>query len=133
MPRGDRTGPSGFGPMTGRGAGFCAGYSMPGYMNPIPGGAGTGFGQGFGGRGGGRGWRNQYYATGLTGWQRAASGLPPAYAPVPPYPVAPPFAVPAAQIAPQQETDALKNQIKFMEESIKAAQERITQLEEKEQ
>jgi hypothetical protein len=24
------------------------------------------------GRGGGRGWRNQFYATGLTGWQRAA-------------------------------------------------------------
>ena len=133
MPRGDRTGPTGFGPMTGRAAGFCAGYSMPGYMNPIPGGAGTGFGQGFGGRGGGRGWRNQYYATGLTGWQRAASGFPSAYTPVPPYPVAPPFAVAPAQITPQQETDALKNQIQFMEESIKAAQERITQLEEKEQ
>ena len=29
------------------------------------------------GAGRGRGWRNQYYATGLTGWQRAAqaSGL----------------------------------------------------------
>ena len=23
MPRGDRTGPTGFGPMTGRGAGYC--------------------------------------------------------------------------------------------------------------
>ena len=133
MPGGDRTGPTGFGPMTGRAAGFCAGYAMPGYMNPIPGGVGTGFGQGFGGRGGGRGRRNSYYATGMTGWQRAASALPPAYTPVPPYPVAPPFAVPTAQITPRQETDALKNQIQFMEESIKAAQERITQLEEKEQ
>ena len=39
MPRGDRTGPAGLGPMTGRAAGFCAGYPMPGYMNPA-GGAG---------------------------------------------------------------------------------------------
>ena len=35
MPRGDGTGPAGLGPMTGRAAGFCAGYSVPGYMNPI--------------------------------------------------------------------------------------------------
>ncbi|MBN2461150.1 MAG: DUF5320 domain-containing protein [Candidatus Cloacimonetes bacterium] len=34
MPRGDRTGPDGFGPMTGRGAGYCAGYDRPGYANP---------------------------------------------------------------------------------------------------
>ena len=40
--------------MTGRGAGFCAGYSVPGYMNPI-GGYGRGWGRGRG-RGFGRGW-----------------------------------------------------------------------------
>jgi hypothetical protein len=40
MPRGDGTGPAGLGPMTGRAAGFCAGYSMPGYMNPVAGRAG---------------------------------------------------------------------------------------------
>jgi hypothetical protein len=39
MPFGDRTGPAGLGPMTGRAAGFCAGYPVPGYMNPA-GGAG---------------------------------------------------------------------------------------------
>lgn len=38
MPAGDGTGPLGFGPMTGRAAGYCAGYPVPGYMNPIPGG-----------------------------------------------------------------------------------------------
>jgi hypothetical protein len=54
MPRGDTTGPFGAGPMTGRGAGFCAGYSLPGYMNPI-GGYGRGWGRGRG-RGFGRGW-----------------------------------------------------------------------------
>ena len=37
MPAGDGTGPLGFGPMTGRAAGYCAGYPVPGYMNPIPG------------------------------------------------------------------------------------------------
>ncbi len=37
MPAGDGTGPFGLGPMTGRQAGYCAGYSLPGYINPIPG------------------------------------------------------------------------------------------------
>jgi len=35
MPFGDGTGPAGMGPMTGRAAGFCAGYSVPGYMNHV--------------------------------------------------------------------------------------------------
>ncbi len=79
MPAGDGTGPMGMGPMTGRAAGFCAGFGTPGYANPI---AGQGFGMGFGrgrgawGRGGGRGWRNPFHATGLSGWQRAAAGWP---------------------------------------------------------
>jgi hypothetical protein len=37
MPWGDGTGPMGLGPMTGRRAGFCAGFGMPG--------AGRGFGR----------------------------------------------------------------------------------------
>jgi len=40
MPRGDGTGPAGMGPMTGRAAGFCAGFPVPGYMNPVVGRAG---------------------------------------------------------------------------------------------
>ena len=40
MPAGDRTGPAGMGPMTGRAAGFCAGFGVPGYMNPAVGRAG---------------------------------------------------------------------------------------------
>ena len=64
MPFGDRTGPRGFGPMTGRAAGYCAGFPIPGYANPGP---GYGFGMGWGG---GRGWRHWYYATGLPGWAR---------------------------------------------------------------
>ena len=53
MPRGDKTGPWGAGPMTGRAAGYCAGYPVPGYMNPRRG-HGRGFGRGWG-RGFGRG------------------------------------------------------------------------------
>ena len=52
MPRGDGTGPMGMGSMTGRGAGYCAGFSAPGFMNPIGGRLGLGLGLG---RGGGRG------------------------------------------------------------------------------
>ncbi len=51
MPRGDRTGPWGQGPMTGRRAGYCAGYDVPGYLNDVP--AGRGWGSGWGR---GRGW-----------------------------------------------------------------------------
>ncbi len=32
MPRGDGTGPAGMGPMTGRGAGFCTGFRVPGRL-----------------------------------------------------------------------------------------------------
>jgi hypothetical protein len=41
MPRGDGTGPLGMGPMTGRAAGYCAGYPIPGFMNPYWGRAGV--------------------------------------------------------------------------------------------
>jgi len=50
MPRGDRTGPVGLGPLTGRAAGYCAGYQVPGYANPCFGRAW--FGHGYGRRGG---------------------------------------------------------------------------------
>ena len=49
MPGGDGTGPAGQGPMTGRRRGYCAGFNMPGFMNPGFGrGLGRGFGRGFG-------------------------------------------------------------------------------------
>ncbi len=67
MARGNGTGPMGMGSRTGRGAGFCNGYGMPGFMNVGRGRAG--FGRGFG-MGGGHGYRNQFYATGLPGWGR---------------------------------------------------------------
>jgi len=55
MPWGDRTGPLGLGPRTGRGLGYCSGYAYPGYMNPIYPFAGCGRGRSWGGRGPGLG------------------------------------------------------------------------------
>ena len=55
MPRGDGTGPMGMGSMTGRGAGYCAGFNTPGFANPAPR-MGMAFRRGVGfGRGRGRG------------------------------------------------------------------------------
>ena len=52
MPGGDRTGPAGRGPMTGRAAGYCSDYPEPGFANPRYG-FGRGIGRGFG-------WRDNY-------------------------------------------------------------------------
>jgi hypothetical protein len=58
MPGGDRTGPVGQGPRTGRGAGYCGPGDEPGFATAGGrGGFGFGRGRGFGaGRGFGRGW-----------------------------------------------------------------------------
>jgi hypothetical protein len=115
MPRGDGTGPLGFGPMTGRAAGYCAGYPVAGLMNRF-------FGRGFGRGGGGFGWRNRFYATGLTGRQRAGMGYPytPDYAA--PYPAAP---------TREQQIEALKGQAGYMESELEAVRKRIEALEAK--
>ena len=64
MSRGDRTGPSGEGPTTGRGMGYCTGNDHPGYMNSFSnrgGGYGRRFQGGPGyGRGAGLGFRGGY-------------------------------------------------------------------------
>ena len=119
MPGGDRTGPMGMGPMTGRAAGYCAGYPVPGFANAM---GGRGFGRG---RGGGRGRRNWFYATGLTGWQRAAQGWP-AYGAPPAYP--PPAAAPGPAVTGEQELDALKGQAEYFEDALAGIRRRIDEL-----
>ena len=116
MPGGDRTGPAGLGPMTGRAAGFCAGYPVPGYANPIGGRGFLGRGRGFGGGGWGR--RNWYHATGLPGWVRAGY----AGAAYEGAPIAPGFST-------QQELDSLKGQAEYLEDSLNGINKRIQELE----
>ena len=63
MPGGDRTGPLGEGPLTGRRLGYCAGFDRPGFMNVRSnwgGGYGRRFRGGYTGRGPGLGFRHRY-------------------------------------------------------------------------
>jgi len=100
MPRGDGTGPMGDGSMTGRAAGYCAGYQAPGYMNPV---LGRGFGRGGGGRG--------------LGFRRGAGwgGFRPAVVP---------FGVPAGL----DEKQYLKVQSKMLQDQLENIQKRIDEL-----
>lgn len=123
MPGGDRTGPAGLGPMTGRAAGYCAGYPVPGYMNPIAGRAWSGFGRGGRGRGlgrgRGRGRRYGYYATGLPGWARAAYGYPDFGGRTDPYD----YCVP--DLTAKEEMGILKGQADVLKKQLKDIQDRI--------
>ena len=116
----------GMGPMTGRAAGYCAGYPVPGFMNPYGGrGPWGGWGRGFGGRGGGRGRRHWYYATGLPGWARAGWGWP-AWGMAPWAPTAP-------GTVPETELEALKAQAEYLENSLGEIRKRVQELESHEQ
>ncbi|HOO56622.1 MAG TPA: DUF5320 domain-containing protein [bacterium] len=119
MPGGDRTGPMGAGPMTGRAAGFCTGNNMPGYANPAGGRMGMGFGRGFG-RGGGRGmaWGR---GGGFGRWGAAAGGYFPAAG----------YAPQGYQQNPEQEADFLKSQAKYLEDSLSEIKSRLSELEAK--
>jgi Family of unknown function (DUF5320) len=124
MPRGDGTGPAGMGPMTGRAAGYCAGYPVLGFMNPISGRGGGGWGRG----GGGWGRRNQFYATGLAGWQRAGYDNPAWGGAIPSYGTAP-YATPYGAPTREQELEALQNQARYTEDALDGIRERIGELE----
>jgi len=118
MPRGDGTGPMGMGPMTGRGAGFCAGLSAPrmhgramqrsgmtspGYMNPAVG-CGMSFGRG-------RGFRRMFHLTGMPGWARSG------------YPVYGGAYAPAVD-----EKEFLGNQAEFLENQLQQVKKRLKTL-----
>ena len=114
MPGGDRTGPSGMGPVTGRGAGYCASYPVPGYANFIPGqGLGFGFGRGFGRGRGSRSNRLNYgpfegYAYQAGRYYQDTN---------------------APELTAQQEAEMLKKEAKLMQEEVSSINQRISQLE----
>ena len=101
------------GSMTGRAAGFCAGYNMPGYLNKGGGrGCGMGFGRrnnigGFGRQGGGLGRRNRFLAGALSGgaW---------------------------ANPDPDAEKQVLQSQVEFLQTEMDAIRKRLDELKAKE-
>ena len=108
MPRGNGTGPMGAGPMTGRGAGYCAGFTTPGFVNQAgDGGFGRGMGMGRGARVGGGmgfGFRNRFYA---------------------------PETVQAPPISADQEKEYLAREAKALENDLEAIKERLNELTDK--
>jgi len=118
MPRGDGTGPGGMGPMTGRGAGYCAGYSVPGYMNPF-GGRGLGLRRGFRGGGMGFGFASTGAPYAYPGYYPAGVPAPKDYGPgVPGY-------------SGEQELETLKNQADYLTSTLGDIKKRIEELEAK--
>jgi len=99
MPGGNRMGPLGMGPMTGRRAGYCAGFDAPGY--------GYGMGWGRGGFVGGRGWRHRFFATGRPGWMAFEYGPPP---------------------TGEQELSGLKQEAEWLKGQLEAINRRIDEL-----
>jgi len=111
MPAGNGTGPLGMGPMTGRAAGYCAGFGRPGFMTP-----GAGRGMGFGFRGGGRGRRRRGFWCGpwaaaapeFWGWGHAAAGV--------------------AGPTRQQEQEMLQGQVENLENTLAELKQRLSEL-----
>ena len=108
MPGGDRTGPTGRGPMTGRSVGYCTGYPEPGYASP-------GYGRGLG-RGLGRGFGRGFWGRGRGFWRRD-------YSPEPYHTQEP---------TKEEEKTYLEKMVKGLEEEIKAIRERIQEITKKE-
>ncbi len=108
MPQGDKTGPMGRGPMTGRGAGLCKGKDSPGFIIADGGrfGGSGRLGGGFGGRR--RGCRNMFKATGLPGWMRFNGN---------------------ALTSQEDEIGLLKSQADYLNRSLDAVNIRLSQME----
>ena len=105
MPRGNRTGPEGEGPLTGRGAGYCAGYLTPGYANATP-----------GRRAGGR--RADRWGPGARGRGRGPGGRWARLGPVPSW--NPPTR--------EQEAEALKAHAEWLTGELDATNQRLEEL-----
>ncbi len=124
MPRGDRRGPNGMGPMTGRAAGFCSGSNAPGFVNTgsVGGygqgmGAGRGFGGGFHGaaNGAGHGYgRGMGRARGLG----RGVGFQPSYA--------------APVYSKETEKGYIENEVSFLKDQLKTLEGRLANMQEDE-
>jgi hypothetical protein len=100
------------GPMTGRAAGHCAGYDVPGYVSPMP---GRGFDMGRGWR-----WRHWCYASGLPGWARLGRIPDCGYGPY------------GEPVTREQEVESLKARAGWLEERLDAIRRCLGELEKEE-
>ena len=114
MPGGDRTGPEGYGPRTGRNLGYCAGYDSPGFTRGVP--RGRGFGRGWG-RGYGRG----FLGRGRGFWRRG-------YYPEPYYEPATYYRDTYPEPSREDEKTHLENIVKGLEGELNALKERLQEL-----
>lgn len=97
MPGGDGTGPLGFGPGSGRFAGYCGGYPAPGYANFVP---------------GRRAWRRFGYSR---PWFNYGPVYPGAFAPGPFYQAA---VAPDEKRYLEQQAEFLREQLKLIEAEL---------------
>ncbi|MHC1724499.1 MAG: DUF5320 domain-containing protein [Syntrophobacteraceae bacterium] len=112
MPRGDRTGPTGAGPRTGRVKGFCMGFDIPGAFNQPQDLASPGAGGGRHGR------RNRFFSTGLTGQQRSAVfGIEPK-----------PDDLSNSKFVPESELATLKVQASYLQKALDGIKRRMQEL-----
>ena len=111
MPRGDRTGPMGEGPKTGRQMGYCTGHDSPGFvaMNPN-------WRRGFG-RGLGRGWGRGRGPGGGFGYGRGL-GYGPAFGYGPVY----------EEIPDVSEKTILENEIRILKDQLTKLEDRLSRL-----
>ena len=112
MPGGDRTGPMGKGPRSGRGAGYCGGAggapSGAGFLSRM---GGAFFGQGRGSCG--RGWRNMLNAMGApASMQSGAAGVTPAEVP-----------------ASEAERQSLEDQVEMLQSQLDEVKRQLAQSE----
>lgn len=122
MPGGNRTGPRGQGPMTGRGLGYCTGFDSPGFTVD----QGYGFGRSYGrfSRGRGRGYvRAGYIDPYFTPYRLIGSYLAPRI------PVSPPV----DQLTMlKQEKNYLDSELKEIGSALEDISKKIEELERKE-
>ncbi len=98
--------------MTGRAAGFCAGYETAGFANPA-----GGRGMGRGGRGMGRGFRRGFGAGFGRGYGRGVwQNFGPSTAPV------------GGAVTPENERKMLEDEASFLEQQLDALKKRINEI-----
>jgi hypothetical protein len=117
MPKGDKSGPVGQGPMTGRAEGFCTGHPSPGYMNPGGKLSGRRF---FRGRGRGMMHGHWFYTAGHPGWVRHDLYHPAWDIEPVSYP---------EEIEPDEESKMLSEQADYLKQQLEDIQKRLSELE----